>query len=74
MSEPRRGPAHLTTVAGLRTTATSIAAHAAEWQTSGANTFLYVNTSNRSETLSSANMKIELQGAIALTSGNISHA
>jgi hypothetical protein len=48
----------------------SIGAHSVGWQTSGGNTFVYVNTSAGSEKLASANMKIELQGSVPLTSGN----
>ena len=60
-------------VAALSTTATTLAAGAIGWQVSGGNTFVYANTSGRTESLGSTNMKIELQGAIALTAANISH-
>ena len=43
------------------------------WQTSGGNTFVYVNTSGSSESLTSSNMKIELLGPVSLASGNIVH-
>ena len=51
-----------------------LAAHTIGWQVSGGNTFVYVNTSAGSETLSGANMKIELQGIVPLSSGNFAHA
>lgn len=60
-------------VAALSSTATSIAADSIGWQTSGGNTFVYVNTSSKSEALTSANMKIELLGTITLTSSDFVH-
>ena len=48
-------------------------AHSIGWQVSGGNTFVYVNTSSSREAVGSANMKIELQGNIALSSGNFLH-
>lgn len=56
------------------TSATTLAADSLAWQTSGGNTFVYVNTSGASESLTATNMKVELQGSIALTTGNILHA
>lgn len=50
-----------------------LAAHSAGWQASGGNTFVYVNTSGSSESLSGTNMKIELLGSVSLTSSNILH-
>ena len=61
------------TVGALASNATSIGANAIGWQTSGGNTFVYVNTSGNSAALTSASMKIELLGAIPLTSANIAH-
>jgi hypothetical protein len=52
---------------------TSLAAGSVAWQISGGNTFVYVNTSSSSETLTAANMKIELHGQIPLSSSNIVH-
>ena len=43
------------------------------WQTSGGNTFVYVNTSGGKESTALANMKIELSGSIPLASGSIVH-
>ena len=60
-------------VAALSSTATSIAAHSIGWQTSGGDTFVYVNTGSRSETLTSADMKIELSGTVALTAHDFVH-
>ena len=60
-------------VAALDPTATTIAADSVGWQTSGGNTLVYANTSNRTEALTATNMKIELQGNIALTSANFGH-
>ena len=51
----------------------SLAAQSVGWGQSGGNTFVYVNTSSRSETLGSVNMKIELLGTITVVSGNITH-
>jgi hypothetical protein len=48
-------------------------AHSIGWQASGGNTFVYVNTSSSREAVGSANMKIELQGNIALSGGNFLH-
>lgn len=53
--------------------ASKVAAHSVAWQASGGNTFVYVNTSGGSESLTAANMKIELQGSVSLSSGNILH-
>ncbi len=61
------------TVAALGT-ATSIAAGSIGWQVSGANTFVYANTTNRAETLTAANMKLELRGDVALTASDFLHA
>ena len=52
---------------------TSIAADSVGWQTSHGNTYVYVNTTGSSESLTAANMKIDLVGSISLTSGNIVH-
>jgi Peptidase M10 serralysin C terminal len=49
---------------------TSVAAKSVGWQTSGGNTFVYVNTSSASETLTTANMKVELMGSLTLSRGN----
>lgn len=53
---------------------TTLAADSVGWQTSGGNTFVYVNTSGTSESLTSTNMKIELAGSLRLTSSDIAHA
>lgn len=62
-----------TSVGALSSTATTIGASAIGWQTSGGNTFVYVNTSSNSAGLSSAAMKIELMGVVPLGAGNIAH-
>ncbi|HEX2944008.1 MAG TPA: NF038122 family metalloprotease [Rhodopila sp.] len=51
-----------------------LAAGSIGWQTSGGNTYVYVNTSGGTESLSSTNMKIELAGSLSLNSGNFLHA
>ncbi|OJY76943.1 MAG: hypothetical protein BGP12_05760 [Rhodospirillales bacterium 70-18] len=51
----------------------NLGAHSVGWQASGGNTLVYVNTSAATESLSAANMKIALVGAISLGSGNILH-
>ena len=56
---------------GSPSPATTIAAHSVGFVQSGGNTFVYVNTSNAAETLStSTDMKIELQGNVNLTATN----
>ena len=49
-------------------TAKTMASDTIGWQQSGGNIFLYVNTSNKIESLTSADMKIELLGEIFLRS------
>ncbi len=51
----------------------AIANHSIAWQISGANTFLYVNTSGGPETRANADMKIELLGHLSLTGSTIIH-
>ena len=51
----------------------TLAADSVGWQTSGGNTYIYVNTSSASERLTAANMKIELAGSVRLTSSDIAH-
>jgi hypothetical protein len=48
----------------------SLAAHSVGYQESGGNTFVYANTGATAVSLSSANMEMELQGAVALTPKN----
>ena len=55
-------------------TGTTLSAASVGWQVSQGNTLVYVNTSSAVETLSATNMKIELQGSVSLTAGNILHA
>jgi len=50
-----------------------LAAHAIDWTSGRGSTVVYVNTSANSESLSAANMKIDLNGNIALTSANFLH-
>lgn len=54
--------------------ANAIGAHSVGWQTSGGNTFVYVNTSGAKENITASNMKIELAGGVSLSSGNFLHA
>ena len=60
-------------VVALAANATKIGADSVGWQASGGNTYVYVNTAGGTEALTGANMKIELVGAITLTSSNILH-
>jgi hypothetical protein len=60
-------------VAPLSASATTIAPGSIGWQTSGGNTYVYANTSNRTEALTATNTKIELLGSVALTSANFGH-
>jgi hypothetical protein len=53
---------------------TRLAAHSIGWQISGGNTFISVNNSGSTESLTAVNMKIELRGSISLSSANILHA
>jgi hypothetical protein len=62
-----------TSVVALAANATSIAAGTIDWVVSGGNTFVYANNTTKSETLSAATMKVELQGSLALTSANFLH-
>jgi hypothetical protein len=55
------------------TTNQVLPAHSFGWQTSGGNTFVYVNTGSSAVAVGAANMKIELQGNVALSSGNFLH-
>jgi len=48
----------------------SLSANSIGYQLSGGNTFVYVNSSSGTETLASANMKIEILGSHALSSSN----
>ena len=50
-----------------------LAAHSIEWTSSRGGTSIFVNTSNITEGLASANMKIDLTGNIALGSTNFLH-
>lgn len=67
------GSTRLSTPAALSATTTSLKADSIGWLTTGGNTFVYVNNTTRTETLTSANMKIELTGAVSLTAANILH-
>jgi hypothetical protein len=51
----------------------SLGAHSIGWQSNGKDTYVYVNTSGATENISAANMKIDLTGAISLSSGNFLH-
>ncbi len=68
-------PATITTGHGKNASTTNqvLGAHAFGWQASNGNTLVYVNTGSASEALGAANMKVELQGSIALTSANFLH-
>lgn len=50
-----------------------LGAHSVGWQSSGGNTYVYVNTGATSTTLAGASMKIALSGNIALTSSDFLH-
>ena len=45
----------------------------AGWQTSGGNTFVYVNTTGAAVSVGAANMEIELEGSVSVASGNVLH-
>jgi hypothetical protein len=51
----------------------TLAADSVGWQTSGGNTYVYVNTAGTSERLTAPSMKIELAGSLQLTSSDIAH-
>ena len=50
-----------------------IAAGSIGWRASGGDTLVYVNTSNKSEKITGANMTIDLTGNVALTSADFHH-
>jgi hypothetical protein len=58
---------------GRRIGSSTIAAGTIGWQAGGGNTFVYANTSTRTESLAGADMKIELRGVVALTTTNFPH-
>ena len=60
-------------IVALSSTATSLVGNSIGWQTSGGNTFVYVNTGGNSSALGSANMVIDLVGAVPLASNNFAH-
>ena len=68
-------PASITTGHGKHAATTNnvLPAHSFGWQTSGGNTFVYVNTSSGAVAVGAANMEIELQGSVSLTSSNFLH-
>ena len=68
-------PASITTGHGKHAATTNqvLPAHSFGWQTSGGNTFVYVNTGSGSVAVGAANMKIELQSSVSLTSSNFLH-
>jgi len=63
----------LTYAGAIASTGTAIAADSIGFQTSGGNTFVYVNATTASEKLTAASMKIELTGTVALTTGAFAH-
>jgi hypothetical protein len=63
----------LTYAGSIASNGTTIAADSIGSQASGGNTLVYVNSSGASEKLTATNMKIELQGSIALTTSNFVH-
>jgi len=50
-----------------------LAARSVGWGQSGGNTFVYVNTTGKAQTLGSVDMKIALLGTVTLTGANITH-
>ena len=60
-------------VTALASTATTLAGGSIGWQSSGGNTFVYVNTGGGSVALTAASMKVELLGAVPLTTANFAH-
>jgi hypothetical protein len=63
---------HALSYAGLLS-GKSLAAYSIGYQATGGNTFLLVNATSGSQTLTTNSMKIELAGSIALGTGNILH-
>ncbi len=59
--------------AGAITGGAKLAAHSIGWQTSGGNTFVYVNTFAGARAVTAASMKIELLGAVAPSESNFLH-
>jgi hypothetical protein len=58
---------------GKGANANTLGAHSIGWQTSGGNTFVYVNISGSKESIGATNMKMELMGSVSLGSNNITH-
>jgi hypothetical protein len=63
----------LTYGGAIASSTTAIASDTIGFQTSGRNTFVYVNTGSGNEKLTAASMKIELQGTVALTTASFVH-
>jgi hypothetical protein len=55
------------------TTGKVLPGHSIGYQTNGGDTLVYINTTKTPEVVGSANMEIELQGNIALSSSNFLH-
>jgi hypothetical protein len=53
---------------------TTLPAHSIGWKQSGGNTFVYVNTTNSTESLGSANMEVQLNANVSLTAANLMHS
>ena len=60
-------------IVALAPGATSLIGNSIGWQTSGGNTFVYVNTGGNASALTSVNMTIELQGTVPLANNNFVH-
>jgi len=65
--------AAFTSVAAMAPGTTAVLANSIGWQVSAGETFVYVNTTNATETTATANMKILLAGDVALTASNFIH-
>ena len=67
------GTSALTFAGTLASTVKTLAANSIGVQASGGNTFVYVNNTGASEAITAANLKIELQGSVAIGVANITH-
>ncbi len=67
------GSSALTYAGTLASTVKTLAANSISVQASGGNTFVYVNNTSASEAMTAANLKIELQGSVAVGALNFTH-
>jgi hypothetical protein len=67
------GTSALTYAGTLASSVKTLAANSISVQSASGNTFVYVNTTGASEAITAANLKIELQGSVAVGALNFTH-